>query len=69
MFVVVVSMVMIIAISGLVVVYVAFPYRENRVPLVPWLGQAMDSVARAVALRMEPGTPDEERDLVHSGDH
>jgi hypothetical protein len=34
-------MLVILAISGLVVTYVAFPHRGEEVPGAPWLGDAM----------------------------
>ena len=62
-------MVMIISISGLVVVYVAFPYRKKPVPVVPWLGQTMDRITQAIALRMDPGTRSLDRSPVHTSGH
>ena len=31
-----------LAVSGLVVVYVAYPHRGEQVPYVPWLGEALE---------------------------
>jgi hypothetical protein len=35
------AMLIIVALAGLVVLYVAFPHRGEDVPHVPWVGEAM----------------------------
>jgi len=39
---IVITMVVIVAVAGLVVAFVAFPHRGEEMPLTPWLGEAMD---------------------------
>jgi hypothetical protein len=34
-------MLLILAVAGVVVVYVAFPHRGEELPVAPWLGDAM----------------------------
>ena len=48
-----------LAVSGVVVLYVAYPHRGEQVPGVPWLGDAM-----AKAVDAAPVIDDEERDLL-----
>lgn len=48
-----------LAVSGVVVLYVAYPHRGEQVPGVPWLGDAM-----AKAVEAAPVIEDEERDLL-----
>ncbi|HWJ10165.1 MAG TPA: hypothetical protein VNS46_12360 [Nocardioides sp.] len=48
-----------LAVSGVVVLYVAYPHRGEQVPGVPWLGDAMAKAADAA-----PVIEDEERDLL-----
>jgi hypothetical protein len=45
---IVLLMVMILLVSGIVVVYAAFPARGEDIPGVPWLGDAMSRAADAV---------------------
>ena len=45
MLVIIVVMILILALAGLVVAYVAYPHRGEQLPAAPWLGEAM---ARAV---------------------
>lgn len=53
---VVLSMLLILLVSGLVVTYVAWPHRGRSVPHAPWLGEAMRSgVRRAPLLEDAPG--------------
>lgn len=47
-----------LVVSGLVVLYVAYPHRGESVPGVPWLGDAMTKAVEAA-----PVLDDEERDL------
>ena len=44
---VVISMLVILAIAGLVVLYVAYPHRGEEVPAAPWLGDAMSKAVDA----------------------
>ncbi len=48
-----------LAVSGVVVLYVAYPHRGEQVPGVPWIGDAM-----AKAVDAAPVIEDEERDLL-----
>lgn len=48
-----------LAVSGVVVLYVAYPHRGEQVPGVPWLGDAM-----AKAVDAAPVIEDDERDLL-----
>lgn len=48
-----------LAVSGVVVLYVAYPHRGEQVPGVPWIGDAM-----AKAVEAAPVIEDEERDLL-----
>lgn len=43
---IVLAMLVIVALAGLVVLYVAYPHRDAEVPRTPWLG---DYLKRAVA--------------------
>ena len=45
---IVISMVVIVAVAGLVVAFTAFPHRGEEMPGVPWLGEAMDRASGAV---------------------
>jgi hypothetical protein len=38
---IVIAMLLIVVLAGLVVTYVAFPYRGEEVPKYPWVGDAM----------------------------
>jgi hypothetical protein len=38
---IVVAMLLIVVLAGLIVTYVAFPYRGEEVPKAPWVGDAM----------------------------
>lgn len=59
MFFVLLAILLSLVVSGVVVLYVAYPHRGEQVPGVPWLGDAM---ARAVDAA--PVIEDEERDLL-----
>lgn len=48
-----------LVVSGVVVLYVAYPHRGEQVPGVPWLGDAM-----AKAVDAAPVIEDDERDLL-----
>lgn len=41
MFLLLFAMLVILVVAGAVVVYVAFPHRDQEVPGAPWLGDAM----------------------------
>jgi hypothetical protein len=45
---IVISMVVIVAVAGLVVAFTAFPHRGEEMPGVPWLGEAMDRASGAM---------------------
>jgi hypothetical protein len=42
------AMFVILVVSGLVVVYVAYPHRGKEMPQAPWLGEAMDKATDAL---------------------
>ncbi len=57
---VVVVMVLILALAGLVVLYVAYPHRGEEIPAAPWLGEAMTrAVEAAPTIAPEEHDPDE----------
>ena len=58
---IVIAMLVSLAAAGLVVVYVAYPHRGERMPAVPWLGDAMEKAADAA-----PVLDDDELDLLRS---
>ncbi|MFD1945523.1 hypothetical protein [Nocardioides aestuarii] len=60
---IVISMVVIVAVAGLVVAFTAFPHRGEEMPGVPWLGEAMDRAA-GVLPTLDDGEQDETRSLV-----
>lgn len=60
MLVVVIAMLVVLAVAGLVVVYVAYPHRGEEVPAAPWLGVALGRAAEAAPL-VEPEYEDSER--------
>jgi hypothetical protein len=45
---IVVVMTVILLLAGLVLVYVAFPHRGEKVPAAPWLGEAMQKATASV---------------------
>jgi hypothetical protein len=55
MFWILLAMLAILAIAGLVVVYVAFPHRGEEVPSAPWVG---DALRKGVALLPTLDNPD-----------
>lgn len=57
----VISMLVCIVVASLVVVYVAYPHRGEKMPAVPWLGDAMGKAADAA-----PVIGEDEADLLHS---
>lgn len=60
MLVVVIAMLVVLAVAGLVVVYVAYPHRGEEVPAAPWLGEVLGRAAGAAPL-VEPEYEDSER--------
>ncbi|HWI43820.1 MAG TPA: hypothetical protein VNS81_09375 [Nocardioides sp.] len=58
---VVIAVLVSLAAAGLVVLYVAYPHRGERVPYAPWLGEAMERAADAA-----PVIEEEEIDLLRS---
>lgn len=62
---IVVVMVLILFLAGLVVAYVAYPHRGERMPATPWLGDAMAKAADAAPLLEE----EDDRIFELSGDH
>lgn len=47
MLVIVITMLLCLFVSGLVVLYVAYPHRGERMPAVPWFGDALGRAADA----------------------
>lgn len=47
MLAIVVVMIVILALAGLVLVYVAYPHRGEEMPSAPWLGEAMERTVGA----------------------
>lgn len=45
MLTIVLAMIAILTVCALVLVFVAYPYRGQEMPLTPWLGQAMRRLA------------------------
>ncbi len=48
-----VSMVLILALCGVIAVFVAFPHRGEELPGAPWLGNAMSRAADALPVLEE----------------
>lgn len=44
---IVIAMLVSLVVSGLVVAYVAYPHRGERMPAVPWLGEALGKAVDA----------------------
>lgn len=53
MFVLIAVMLMILVAAAFVVVYVAFPHRDQEVPGAPWLGEAMKRGVEAMPPTLE----------------
>lgn len=45
---IVLAMLVIVALAGLVAVYVAYPHRDTEVPRTPWIGDALKRAAHAM---------------------
>jgi len=45
---IVLAMLLVLAVSAVIVVYVAFPHRGQDVPKAPWLGDAMHKAVDAL---------------------
>ena len=56
---IVIAMLLSLVAAALVAVYVAYPHRGEKMPAVPWLGEAMGRAAGAA-----PVIEDEELDLL-----
>ena len=56
---IVIAMLVCLVVSGLVVVYVAYPHRGEKMPAVPWFGEALGKAADAA-----PVIDEDEADLL-----
>jgi hypothetical protein len=54
------AMLLVLAMAGAVVAYVAFPHRGQVVPGAPWLGEAMFTARRRL-----PDLDEDEQQLLH----
>lgn len=54
MLLIAVAMAGILLLAGGIVVYVAFPHRGQRMPVVPWLGDAMNKAVDSLPTGSEP---------------
>ena len=54
MLLIAVAMTAILLLAAGVVAYVAFPHRGQRMPVVPWLGHAMDKAVNAMPTGTAP---------------
>lgn len=59
---IVIAMLVSLVVAGLVVAYVAYPHRGERMPAVPWLGDALGKAADAA-----PVISEDEVDLMKQG--
>jgi hypothetical protein len=60
---IIIAMLVILAVAGLVVVYVAYPHRGEEMPNAPWVGEALKKTVDAVPTLPGEGEPDDpERD-------
>jgi len=48
-----ITMLVILSCAGLVLLYAAFPHRGERVPVVPWLGDALERATDAAPVLEE----------------
>ena len=53
---IIVTMAVILALCGVIAVFVAFPHRGEPLPGAPWLGDAMSRAADSVPVLEEEGT-------------
>lgn len=58
---IVITMFVILALAGLVLVYAAFPHRGEQVPVAPWLGDAMERATDAMPLLEAPEDAEDHR--------
>ncbi len=58
-FFILISMLVIVAVAGLVVVFVAFPHRGEDIPGASWLGDGMAKAAGALPV-IDPQTEDDQ---------
>ena len=58
---IVIAMLVCLVVSGLVVLFVAYPHRGEQMPGVPWIGDALGKAADAA-----PVIGEDEADLLHS---
>ena len=58
---IVIAMLVCLLVAGLVVVYVAYPHRGEKMPATPWLGDALGKAADAA-----PVIDEDEADLLRS---
>ena len=58
---IVIAMLVCLVVAGLVVVYVAYPHRGEKMPATPWLGDALGRAAGAA-----PVIDEDEADLLRS---
>lgn len=59
---IVIAMLVSLVVAGFVVAYVAYPHRGERMPAVPWLGDALGKAADAA-----PVISEDEVDLMKQG--
>ena len=58
---IVIAMLVCLALAGLVVLYVAYPHRGEKMPAVPWFGDALGKAADAA-----PVLDEDQADLLRS---
>lgn len=58
---IVITMLVCLVVAGLVVLYVAYPHRGERMPAAPWLGDALSRAAEAT-----PVIGEDEADLLRT---
>lgn len=59
---IVLTMLVILAIAGLIVVYVAFPHRGEDVPHAPWVGEALRNGVNSLPTLDNQRAREEEQD-------
>ena len=65
---IIIAMLVILAVAGLVVVYVAYPHRGEEMPNAPWVGEALKKTVDAVPTLPGEGEPNGDRLGDHEGD-